>query len=392
MRILFTNKLNSNREIDSNGFLIARDCAVLRSGILNYRESEIGGDSDRIIKANLTDEELEKGIKTLGNKPILAKHSFIGSIKGGKEKPIGSIGDSLRIEKRQDGLSYLLGNICITDEESVDEIVKHKREQLSAGYTGDLVKSDNPNYDYEVKNIVFNHIALCKKGRCGSNVCIANSEDDENILIINEETDMEENKNENIANGCGSNKEIKDEKKEEKVETVEKKEDEVENKEVKNEDKKEMPNEIKISDGKREYDLKEIVKVLLDEVGYHKDNPVNDKTEKKEISNSLDVEEMRIQIANEVKESIKKENNKKITFYNSVKDYVGNIDILNYDLKGLADKTVELLKINLKNELSVEEKISFVNGYVEGLKANSLKKSFQNEESACKPDKFTVKY
>jgi hypothetical protein len=411
MRILFNNTI-SKREIDSNGFLIAKDCAILRTGILNYRDSELGGNTNKIVKAFLSREEMSKGMETLGNKPVLPKHSFIGSLKGGKDKPIGSIGDSLKIEDRADGLSYLIGNICITDEDSVDEIVKHKREQLSAGYTGDLVKSENPNYDYEVKNIVFNHIALCKKGRCGSEVAISNSEDEENILLINEEDiEMTEEK-EKVCNACGGT-EIKDEKKELKEEkkVEEKKEEEkkdevkkeVENEKVeekkeekeekteekvedkKDEDKKEekveikkeeekIENEIKVSDGKREYDLKEIVKVLLDEVGYHKEHPVDDKSEKKEVSNSID--DMRIQIANEIKE----ENNKKFAFYNSIKEYVGNIEILNYDLSELANKSAEKLGLNLKDNMSVNERVSFVNGYVEGLKANSI--NIQNE-NAC---------
>ena len=384
MKILFNNTI-SKREIDSNGFLIAKDCAILRTGILNYRDSELGGNTDKIVKAFLSREEMSKGMETLGNKPVLPKHSFIGSLKGGKDKPIGSIGDSLKIEDRADGLSYLIGNICITDEDSVDEIVKHKREQLSAGYTGDLVKSENPNYDYEVKNIVFNHIALCKKGRCGSEVAISNSEDEENILLINEkDIEMTEEK-EKVCNACGET-EIKDEKKELKEEkkVEEKKEEEKKDKdkkEEKNEEKAEIKkeeekieNEIKVSDGKKEYDLIEIVKVLLDEVGYHKKHPVDDKSEKKEVSNSID--DMRIQIANEIKE----ENNKKFAFYNSVKEYVGNIEILNYDLSELANKSAEKLGLNLKDNMSVNERVSFVNGYVEGLKANSI--NIQNE-NAC---------
>ena len=62
--------------------------------------------------------------------------------------------------------------LLIFDEQTIAEI-KNGKSQLSAGYTYNLVKVENADYDFLQTDIEPNHIAIVDRGRCGSSCTIA---------------------------------------------------------------------------------------------------------------------------------------------------------------------------------------------------------------------------
>lgn len=175
------NNLGSVRHYDDNGYLYVDKSPVLKAGILEYLGSEISDDKgevdgvkveqDKIYKVYLPIEELEKAKDTFNLKPITDDHTWLGNEgEDPKEYQQGMTGDKSFIE---DGMLYV--PLVFTGKEIIEDVENGKVE-LSASYTNELKKSDNPEYDFIAMDYTGNHIALVDRGRCGSNVRVLNSQ------------------------------------------------------------------------------------------------------------------------------------------------------------------------------------------------------------------------
>ena len=136
-----------------------------------------------------------------------------------------------------------------------------------------MKKSTNSDYDFEVINIVANHIALVEKVRAGSKVRLANTNID--TVITQNEVKM--------------NKDTK------KVIT-------------KNEEDKDVFNDVS---------LMEAAKVLEEETEFHREHPVSESSEQEEINNEEenkeDIEENKTN--NEEEKEEKEEETKNVCNY-----------------------------------------------------------------------------
>lgn len=65
----------------------------------------------------------------------------------------------------------------------ISDQFQNENRELSLGYTAELITSDNPNYDFEQKNILPHHLAVVERGRCGPNCAFLDSKP------INKETE-----------------------------------------------------------------------------------------------------------------------------------------------------------------------------------------------------------
>lgn len=242
----------SNREIDENGYLTVHNCFLLHNGVMEYSGTElINGcgideidgvriDPNKIYKLNITSEELVKAKDTFKLVPIVNEHVFLGKDgKNPKDYQEGSVGENLDIIKEidEDGVEkeFLVGTLKFTNPETIELINEGKKEELSTSYSNDLQKSENSAYDFEVINIVANHVALVDRGRAGSKVRVANKV----IKNVNGRT-MKKEKLENLS---------------------------------------------PVDDIFNEVSLKEAAKVLEEETKHHEEHPVSEESEKKETEN-----------------------------------------------------------------------------------------------------------
>lgn len=167
MKVLIKEKLSPHKSKTPEGYLICRDAILGRTGAQDYYANEIYADSkdDRIIKVMRDAKEVfsPETIASFENKPVTCEHPEEDVIPDNfKQYSVGFARDIH--QGRVDGEDVLLGNLIITDPETINDIENGIRTELSCGYTCDITDDDNPRQ----VNIRGNHIALCEKGRAGN--------------------------------------------------------------------------------------------------------------------------------------------------------------------------------------------------------------------------------
>ncbi len=173
--------LGSHRHYDENGFLYIDETPVLRAGVLEYLGSELidGGQDEvdgvklipeKVYKVYLPLEELEKAKDTFKMLPVVDDHTWLGEEgEDSKKFEEGMTGETPVVK---DGKLFI--SMKLTGKNILNEL-KNGKEELSASYTNQLKKSDNPNYDFIAFDYRGNHIALVDKGRCGPDVRVLNT-------------------------------------------------------------------------------------------------------------------------------------------------------------------------------------------------------------------------
>ena len=167
MKVLIKEKLSPHKSKTPEGYLICRDAILGRTGTQEYYANEIYADSkdDRIVKVMRDAKEVfsPETIASFENKPVTCEHPEEDVTPDNfKQYSVGFARDIH--QGRVDGEDVLLGNLIITDPETINDIENGIRTELSCGYTCDITDDDNPRQ----VNIRGNHIALCEKGRAGN--------------------------------------------------------------------------------------------------------------------------------------------------------------------------------------------------------------------------------
>jgi hypothetical protein len=167
MKVLIKEKLSPHKSKTPEGYLICRDAILGRTGAQEYYANEIYADSkdDRIVKVMRDAKEVfsPETIASFENKPVTCEHPEEDVTPDNfKQYSVGFARDIH--QGRVNGEDVLLGNLIITDPETINDIENDIRTELSCGYTCDITDDDNPRQI----NIRGNHIALCEKGRAGN--------------------------------------------------------------------------------------------------------------------------------------------------------------------------------------------------------------------------------
>lgn len=158
------------------GYLVAEvNCA--RTGIQEYRASELGLDGNHMIRAWRPEEEVfsEESLKTYAAQPATDDHPpTLVDATNWKQFSIGNIGN----EVKRDG-EFVRVPLILMDGAVIDKYKRGKCE-LSMGYLADWdmtpgITPDGEPYDAIQRNLRMNHIALVDKGRAGSEVRIGDS-------------------------------------------------------------------------------------------------------------------------------------------------------------------------------------------------------------------------
>lgn len=194
MKILVNEKLSSHKYKTPEGYLICTDAILARTGKQDYLRRELFGDScenpDEIVWVDRKPEEVfdEATLSSFENKPITVDHPDENvNPSNYRDLAVGYVRD-VRRDKMDDGTEVIKGNLVITDENTINEILEGEHTDLSCGYDCEILDEDNP----QQRHIRGNHVALCEEGRAGVAKIVDSKMKDSYIEISKDEIDDEE--------------------------------------------------------------------------------------------------------------------------------------------------------------------------------------------------------
>ena len=180
MRILINEKLSAHKFKTPEGYLICQDAVLARTGPQTYRKNEIflDSDSDEEIQVDRKPEQVfaPETLASFENKPITVEHPEEDvTVDNYKDYAVGFVRD---VRQGKDGDNdVILGNLVITDKDTIDEILDGQHTELSCGYDCDITDDDNP----QQIRIRGNHLALCERGRAGIARIVDSVNDEEDM-------------------------------------------------------------------------------------------------------------------------------------------------------------------------------------------------------------------
>jgi len=129
----------------------------------------------RISRRACDPEELRKAASSFNNLPILSTHVPVTADSFPQDKIIGSTGTDAEFHE-----PYLDNSLAFWPQEAIDDIESNTKKELSSAYRYDVdptpgVYKGVP-YDFVMRNIKGNHVALVKEGRAGADVVVGDSQ------------------------------------------------------------------------------------------------------------------------------------------------------------------------------------------------------------------------
>jgi len=174
--------LGSHRARTPEGFLVCLGIPFARTGIQEYRESEImqGGNPDKVVKIIRTSEEVfnPATLASFEGKPITYRHPPQFVTPDNWNTYAKGHAQNIRMgPKLSDGEQSLVGDLVITDSSLIPKIESNLVSELSAGYNTEYVPDPHTDNVYRQTKIRGNHIAVVPNGRAGNAVKILDSEE-----------------------------------------------------------------------------------------------------------------------------------------------------------------------------------------------------------------------
>lgn len=177
---LIFDTTTSKRHKDENGFLhvglspISKEIVNPYYGheIPNYQE--LGLVQDEIYYGLRLGKELEKGASTFNGLPLLLDHHPESADNPQKEHRVGSLGTDAKYEA-----PYLMNTLTISDAEAIKRVEDGSYKEISCAYRFEpdftAGRFNGTPYDFVMRNIRGNHVALVLEGRAGHDVAVADS-------------------------------------------------------------------------------------------------------------------------------------------------------------------------------------------------------------------------
>lgn len=166
------DKGSTQRAYTKDGYLVV-PATLSRVGIFDYLNSEVGRAGNGTAKVARTEKSLfgDETIKSFENVPITLGHPAEEvNAKNWKQLAVGT----MRNVKR-DG-DFLTGEAWINDENAIRIVQQNGIDELSCGYSCELIDSTQAGADLEMSPMVGNHIAIVADGRCGRSCKLADQQ------------------------------------------------------------------------------------------------------------------------------------------------------------------------------------------------------------------------
>lgn len=170
----------SKRRFDENGFMHVESSHITKEQVVPYRGREIPGwqerglDPDKIYFGYRPLEELQKAVDTFNGLPIMLMHHTVSADDPKKEYQVGSMATNAVWND-----PYVDNGMIFTDAVGIEAVKNGTCREISCAYQYDPdftpgVFDDTP-YDFVMRNIRGNHVAIVEEGRAGPDVVVADS-------------------------------------------------------------------------------------------------------------------------------------------------------------------------------------------------------------------------
>ena len=170
----------SVRNIDKNGYLHVKSSHITKATVNGYMGREIpdyekfGLDPDTIYQGLRDPEELQKSLPTWSGLPLHIEHHIDSAEDPQKLTRVGSVGTEIAWND-----PYVDAPLIIWDKTAIDSINDGSFRELSCcyWYKPELSSGEynGQHYDFIMRDIHGNHVALVEEGRAGHDVLVADS-------------------------------------------------------------------------------------------------------------------------------------------------------------------------------------------------------------------------
>ncbi|WP_144156547.1 DUF2213 domain-containing protein [Paraburkholderia sp. BCC1885] len=172
IRFYSVEQLGPKQSLTPEGYLLCLDVPASRTGQMIYGpdETPVKADGEEFVRINRTDEEVFRpdAMASLNGKSVTNDHPDEDvSPANWKELEKGVVMNPRRGKGSEDDLLFV--DLLIKDPDTIQAVRDGKRE-VSAGYDAEYFQT-GPGQG-EQRNILFNHVALVEKGRCGPRCAI----------------------------------------------------------------------------------------------------------------------------------------------------------------------------------------------------------------------------
>ena len=170
----------SQRETDENGFLHVGASHITKATVNPYYGREIPGwqeaglDPEAVYYGLRDPEELQASLETWAGLPLHIEHHIDSAEEPQKLTRVGAVGTGAVWNP-----PYVDAPLTVWDRTAIDAIEDGSFRELSCAYRYDPDFTpgsyEGTPYDFIMRNIRGNHVALVEEGRAGPDVVVADS-------------------------------------------------------------------------------------------------------------------------------------------------------------------------------------------------------------------------
>ena len=168
----------SARRVDENGYMHVASSHITKATVNPYYGAEIPGweaaglDPQKVYYGLRDPQELQKSLPTWAGLPLHIEHHVDSADDPQKLTRVGSVGTDVRWEA-----PYVDAPLTVWDRQAITAIEDGSFRELSCAYryTPDFTPGvyEGAPYDFVMRDIRGNHVALVEEGRAGPDVVVA---------------------------------------------------------------------------------------------------------------------------------------------------------------------------------------------------------------------------
>lgn len=170
---------SSARTVDENGFLHVTSSHITKATVNPYYGREIPGwqaaglDPEKIYYGLRDPRELQQSLRTWEGLPLHIEHHIDSADAPRKLTRVGAVGRAVW------NAPYIDAPLTVWDRAAIDAIEDGSFRELSCAYRYDPDftpgRHEGVEYDFVMRNIRGNHVALVEEGRAGPDVVVADA-------------------------------------------------------------------------------------------------------------------------------------------------------------------------------------------------------------------------